>query len=130
MKDKMESFDSSMRGAVLALAGAIALSGCALPGIFYTNVTGPFAYRSAAPGDVKAKPTDPVVRGKSCQRSIFFLTSWGDSGYGAAVQNAMKGRPDDEVLYDVKCDASGKVYFFGVYSELCTIVTGKAGKTQ
>ena len=123
-------FAVNRRVPAVLTAGALALSGCALPGIFYTNVTGPFAYRSASPGDVRAKPTDPIVQGKSCQRSIFFLASWGDSGYGAAVQKAMKGQPKDEVLYDVKCDASGKVYLFGIYAELCTVVTGKAGKTQ
>ncbi len=109
------------------LAAILLLTGCALPGLIYTNVEGPYSYRSAVPSDVKASDKDPEARGEACQRSLFFLVSWGNGGYGAAVDKALNGR-QDAVLYNVKCDVAGEIYVFGLYSKLCTVVSGRIGK--
>lgn len=109
---------------LLALAAAAALlSGC---GILYTDVRGPRAYRTATPNDVKASPSDELVEGKACSRAVLYLVAWGDSGYAAASRDALKSR--DGVLYDVKTDVEVQSYLLGLYSRVCTKLTGRVGK--
>ncbi|MBI3298420.1 MAG: hypothetical protein HYZ75_09675 [Elusimicrobia bacterium] len=110
-----------MRFLVAALA-AVSLTGC-----LYTDVRMPRAYRSATPADVKAAPADAAVTGRSCMRSLLFLFAWGDAGYAAAARDALKESPD-AVLYDVKSDVKLNSYLLGLYSQSCTIVTGRAGR--
>jgi len=98
------------------------LFGC---GIIYTNVHVPRSYRSATPADVQSQKSDPVVRGEACNRSIFFLVAWGDGGYAGATRDALKGQPEGAILYDVKADVTAKSYVVGLYTKVCTIVTGK-----
>lgn len=119
------------------LSGLIAaglLNGCAAlgsipPGLLYTNTRSPRAYRSATPNDVSPRETDPVVTGRSCNRSLFYLVSWGDNGYARAVKNALK---DDAnaVLYDVRIDSRMRSFVLGLYMDSCTILTGKRGHVQ
>jgi hypothetical protein len=52
--------------------------------------------------------------------------AWGDGGYAAAVKNALAGR--DAILYDVKCDIKVNSVLLGLYTKVCTKVTGKAAK--
>ncbi len=111
------------KAAVLALTAAF-LGGC---GILYTGIQEPYSYRSASPIDVKAGPSDPIVSGESCNRSVLFLVSWGDGGYEGAVASALKGDTSD-VLYDVKADVKVRAYLLGLYTQTCTVVTGKIGK--
>ena len=105
----------------LAIA-ALLLSGC-----LYTDIRVPRAYRSATPADVKATPEDPAVSGRSCDRTVLYLAAWGDAGYAAAVRDALKDKPD-AILYDVKSDVKVNSYLLGLYSQTCTIVSGRAGK--
>ncbi len=102
---------------------AAASSAC---GILYTDVKLPRGYRSASPADVKASPDDPLVTGKSCSRSALYLVAWGDSSYASAVQDALKGR--DGILYDVRSDMKANAYLLGLYTRVCTVLTGKVAK--
>ncbi|MDE2491426.1 MAG: hypothetical protein KGM24_11290 [Elusimicrobia bacterium] len=111
-----------LRLALLPLLAA-ALSAC---GILYTDVKLPRGYRSASPSDVKAAPNDPLVTGRSCSRSALYLVAWGDSSYAAAVQDALKGR--DGILYDVRSDMKANAYALGLYTRVCTVLTGKLGQ--
>ncbi len=115
----------------LALA---ALSGCAtltsIPvGLLYTNAKSPRAYRSATAQDVAAKPSDPVVTGKSCNRSLLYLVSWGDNGYARAVKNALKDH-EEEILYDVRVDARVRSFILGLYTDTCTLLTARRGQIK
>lgn len=107
---------------ILLLASAALLSGC-----LYTDVRFPYAYRSATPADVKAAADDAIVTGRACSREALFLVAWGDSGFAAAVKDALKGR-GDAVLYDVKTDEKVNSYVLGLYSQNCTLVTGRVGR--
>ena len=108
-------------GSLLILATLLSF-GC---GIIYTDIQIPRAYRSATPIDVESKPTDKVVIGESCNQSVLFLFAWGEGGYVAATKNALKDEPAGSILYDVQTDMKGKVYVFGVYTRICTVVRGK-----
>jgi hypothetical protein len=112
-----------MKKALLLVLAAAALSGC---GILYTNIHSPYSYRSAVPSEVKAAPTDETLSGMGCSRSVLYLVAWGDGGYAAAVKHALAGR--DAILYDVKCDIKVNSVLLGLYTKVCTKVTGKAAK--
>lgn len=99
------------------------LSGC---GILVTDVKVPRGYRSATPSEVKAAPDDPLLSGRSCQRSLLYLVAWGDSSYDAAVKDALAGK--DLILYDVRSDMKVNSYVIGLFTRVCTIVTGKGAK--
>ncbi len=105
------------------MLAAVSLCGC---GILYTNIRSPLAYRSAAPSEVKTTPTDPSVTGEACNKSLLFLVAWGDGGYGVAAANALKDHSDG-VLYDVKCDVKVRLFLLGLYTKVCTLVSGKVG---
>ncbi|GJL65975.1 MAG: hypothetical protein NPIRA05_09460 [Nitrospirales bacterium] len=107
---------------LLILAASMFLSGC-----LYTDIQVPRAYRSASPIDVKAKTTDKVVVGESCNRSVLFLVAWGNGGYVGAINNALADEPTGSILYDVHVDVKATVYVFGLYAQTCTVVTGKVG---
>ncbi len=117
----MQHKTSRKVGLILILA-ALLFSGC---GIIYTDIEVPRAYRSATPIDVASKPTDKVVIGESCNQSVLFLVAWGKGGYVAATKNALENEPPGSILYDVQTDMKGKVYAFGVYTRICTVVRGK-----
>jgi hypothetical protein len=93
----------------------------------YTNVTVPRAYRSAAPSEVKASPTDPVVTGTACFRSVLYMVAWGDGGVAAACRNALAGQ-SDKVLYDVKSDIKQFSVVLGLYSRTCTRIEGRVAQ--
>jgi len=112
-----------VRRSLLPLLAAAGLCGC---GMLYTNIHSPRSYRSAVPSEVKATPTDETVSGMGCSRSVLYLMAWGDAGYGAAVQNALAGR--DAILYDVKCDMKVNSVLLGLYTKVCTKVTGRVAK--
>lgn len=109
---------------ILPILCAAGLSAC---GMIYTNIHGPRSYRSATPREVNALPEDPVVSGEACNQSVLFLVAWGDGGYAAAVRRALEGRPD-AILYDVKSDVRVLSALVGVYTKVCTRVTGKAAR--
>lgn len=111
-----------MRTAPLALLAAL-LSGC---GILYTDIKLPRAYRSASPSEVKGMPEDPLVTGNSCQRSLLFLVAWGDSSYASAVKSALAGK--DGILYDVRADVKVDAYAVGLYTKVCTVITGRLAR--
>ena len=100
----------------------LCLSGC---GLIFTNVEVPRAYRSATPGDVPNGKTDKMVSGEACNQSVFFLFAWGDGGYAGAVKKALKQEPANAMLYDVKADTRAQTVLFGLFSRICTIVTGR-----
>jgi len=110
-------------GFVISMAALFFLMGC---GIIYTNVHVPRAYRSATPSDVKAQKSDNLVKGTACNRSILFLVAWGDGGYAAATRDALKNEPDGAVLYDVRADLKAQSFVLGLYTKVCTVVSGKA----
>ena len=112
-----------MRRAIPLILAAAVLSGC---GILYTNIHSARSYRSATPAEVKASPTDETVSGMGCNQSVLYLVAWGDGGYAAAVKNALGGR--DAILYDVKCDIKVNSVLLGIYTKVCTKVTGKVAK--
>jgi len=102
---------------------AAALSSC---GILYTDVKVPRGYRSATPADVKTSPDDPLVSGKSCSRSVLWLVAWGDTSYEKALKDALGTR--DGVMYDVRSDMKVNAYVLGLYTKVCTVLTGKVAK--
>ena len=99
----------------------MAVSGC-----LYTNIHAPRAYRSATPADVKASTQDTPVTGKACFRCVLFMVAWGDGGYAAATRDALKDHPG-AILYDVKADVHSTSALAGIYSQACTVVSGRAG---
>lgn len=103
---------------------SLLLGGC---GILYTDVKLPRGYRSATPSEVKGTPEDPVVSGKACTRSALFLVAWGDSSYASAVKDALGTR--DGILYDVRADMKVNSYVIGLYTKVCTVITGKVAKS-
>ncbi|WP_447969635.1 TRL domain-containing protein [Nitrospira sp. M1] len=107
---------------LVMLVGSMLLSGC-----LYTDIQVPRAYRSASPIDVKAKATDNVVIGESCNRAVLFLVAWGNGGYVGAIKNALANEPTGSILYDVHVDVKATAYVFGLYTQTCTVVTGKVG---
>jgi hypothetical protein len=117
-----QRFSGSLRVLSFVLT-ALTLSGC---GLIYTNVRVPRTYRSATSGEVKAQKTDRIVSGEACNYSALFLVAWGNGGYAAATQKALEGEPDS-LLYDVKADVRA-FSVLGLYTKVCTIVTGKIAK--
>ena len=111
-----------MRSSLVFVLAAL-LSSC---GILYTDVKVPRGYRSATPADVKTAPDDPTVTGRSCSRSLLWLVAWGDTSYDAALKDALGTR--DGILYDVRSDVKVNAYALGLYTKVCTILTGKAAK--
>jgi hypothetical protein len=109
---------------VLVALAAVTAIGC---GALYTDIRVPRAYRSAAPSDVTATPSDATVVGEACYQSLFFLVAWGDASYAAAARNALGGHTD-ATLYDVKADQKATTYLVGLYSKVCTVLTGKVGR--
>ncbi len=114
--------NTSRKFGLMLIFAALLFSGC---GIIYTDIEIPRAYRSATPIDVASKPTDKVVIGESCNQSVLFLFAWGNGGYVAATKNALENEPPGSILYDVQTDMKGKVYAFGLYTRICTVVRGK-----
>jgi hypothetical protein len=51
--------------------------------------------------------------------------AWGNGGYAAAVKNALENEPPNSLLYDVKADTKAKSVLIGLYTSVCTVVTGK-----
>jgi hypothetical protein len=110
----------------LGLAALVAVTaiGC---GAIYTDIRVPRAYRSAAPSDVQAMPSDETISGQACYQSLFFLVAWGDAGYAAAARHALAGYPD-ATLHDVTADQKVTSVLVGLYSKVCTVLTGKVGR--
>lgn len=108
---------------VLPIALSALASSC---GLLYTDIKVPRGYRTATPAEVKSAADDPVVTGKSCNRSALFLFAWGDASYAKAVSDALGAR--DGILYDVKADVKVDAYLLGVYAKWCTVVTGRVAK--
>lgn len=102
-------------------AAALAAAGC-----LYTNIRSPRSYRSATPVDVKPSPQDLVVTGEACNQTVLYLVAWGNGGYIGATAKAMEGQ--EGVLYDVKTDIKVRSFLVGLYTRVCTVVTGKVGK--
>src|SRR4051812_13295093 len=99
------------------------LTGCASltsapPGLLYSNLRSPRAYRSATPADVVATNSDATVEAHACNRSLLYLFSWGDNGYIRAIKNATEGYPNG-VLYDVRVDARVRSFLLGLYNDNC-----------
>lgn len=110
--------------AVFTAIFSLLLSGC---GALYTNIHLPRAYRTATPNEVRSEKADPMVTGKACYQTVLFMVAWGDAGYAKATSNALKNE-SDAILYDVKADAQLRSVAFGLYTQACTIVTGKVAK--
>lgn len=102
---------------------AATLASC---GILYTNIKVPRGYRTATPAEVKSAPDDPTVTGQACNRSAAYLFAWGDGSYAAAVENALGKR--DGILYDVRADIKVNAYVLGLYTKVCTVLSGKVAK--
>jgi hypothetical protein len=108
----------------LAVVVGVVVAGC---GLLLTDVRVPRAYRSATPGDVKATPGDLTASGEACYQSVLYLVAWGDASYAAATRRAL-GSAEDATLYDVKADVKATSVLFGLYSRVCTVVTGRIGR--
>ena len=117
----MNQLLSRLTGSLLVLT-VLFLGGC-----IYSDVEFPRAYRSASPVDVqsKYKISDKIVTGEACNKLVLFVVAWGNGGYAAAVRNALENEPPGAILYDVHTDTKAESYFIGVYSKVCTVVTGK-----
>lgn len=111
-----------LRPFLLSLAAAT-LCSC---GLLYTNVKVPRGYRTATPAEVKSAPDDPTVTGKACNRSAIYLFAWGDGSYAAAVKDALGSR--DGIMYDVRADIKVNAYVLGLYTQACTMVSGRVAK--
>ncbi len=118
---------TGMKPGIRLSFAAIILSAGLTSGCLYTNVHGPRAYRSATPNDVKASAEDERVVGRACNRTVLYLFAWGDGGYAAAVEDALVKQPD-AILYDVQSDIQVTSVLLGIYSRICTVVTGKTGR--
>ena len=105
------------------LLAAGTLASC---GALYTYIKVPRGYRTATPAEVKSAPDDPTVTGQSCNRSVVFLFAWGDASYAAAVENALGKR--EGILYDVRADIKVNAYVLGLYTKVCTVLSGKVAK--
>ena len=105
--------------------GTVLLSGC---GLLYTNIHLPYSYNSATPSDVHPDKDDPIVMGKACNQTAAFLFAWGNAGYASATQKALEPYPKS-MLYDVKTDVKVTSYVVGLYTQTCTIVTGRVAKS-
>ena len=112
------------RRSVMLIIISLFLGGC---GLLYTDVQVPRAYRSASPVDVKSSATDKIAVGESCNHSVLFLVAWGNGGYVGAIRNALANEPTGSILYDVQADLKAKAYAFGLYTQTCTVVTGRVG---
>jgi hypothetical protein len=112
-----------VRRSVLALL-LVTFAGC---GLVYTDVRVPRAYRSATPSDVRPQPTDAAVSGESCYQSLLYLIAWGDASYASAASRALGG-DTGATLYDVKADVKATSLLFGLYSRVCTVLTGKVAR--
>ena len=99
------------------------LSSC---GLIYTNIKVPRGYRTSSPSEVKSASDDATVTGKACNRSALFLFAWGDGSYAAAVKDALGTR--DGILYDVRADMKVDAYLLGIYTKVCTVLSGKLAK--
>lgn len=108
---------------LLLLLAASSFSAC---GLLYTDIKVPRGYRTATPAEVKSSPEDPTVTGKACNRSAVFLFAWGDASYAAAVKNALGER--DGIMYDVRADVKVNAYVLGLYTKVCTVISGKVAK--
>jgi len=106
---------------LLPLACAGGLAGC---GLVYTDVRYARAYRASSPADLATSRADRTVTGTACSRSALFLAAWGDAGYAAAVKDALKEDPQ-ALLYDVRADFQAKSILAGLYTRVCTVVTGR-----
>ena len=113
-----------MRPLMMILAMSLGLSGC---GLIYTDIRVPRSYRSATPGEIKTQKTDRVVTGEACNYSVLFMVAWGNGGYAGATRKALEGEAD-AILYDVKADTRAKSILGGIYTKICTSVTGKIAK--
>jgi hypothetical protein len=102
---------------------AAATSAC---GILYTDVKVPRGYRSATPSDVKTSSDDPKVSGRSCSYSVLWMVAWGDESYDSALKDALKEH--DGIMYDVRSDVKVNAYALGLYTRVCTILSGKVAK--
>jgi TRL-like protein family len=100
----------------------LSLGGC---GLIYTNVDVPRAYRSATSGDVPSGKSEKIVSGEACYQSVLFLVAWGNGGYAEAVRKALQQEPSNSMLYDVTADTRAQSYLLGLYTRICTVVTGK-----
>ncbi len=121
-RDALYSYAFLMKPLLLLLA-ASTLSSC---GLLYTDIKVPRGYRTATPVEVKSSPDDPTVTGKACNRSALFLFAWGDASYAAAVANALGTR--DGIMYDVRADIKINAYLLGIYTQGCTMVSGRVAK--
>ncbi|MEK7689987.1 MAG: TRL domain-containing protein [Bdellovibrionota bacterium] len=109
--------------AITALAVfAASQSGCA-----FAQFKSPRSYRAATPAEVKANPSDPSTTGSTCMHQVLGLVAWGDAGYASAVEKALEGKNTASVLYNVKADTD-LLNVLGVYSRVCTVVSGQVGK--
>lgn len=104
-----------------ALLALLVATGC---GLVYTDVRVPRAYRSATPVDVKSRSDDRMVTGEGCNRSFLYLVAWGDASYAAAVRDALGGDAN-AILYDVKADIKATSMLLGLYTKVCTVVSGR-----
>ena len=93
----------------------------------FAQFKSPRSYRAATPAEVKTTKSDAVVHGESCFQQVLFLVACGEGGYAGATSDALKGQAEGSELYDVKSDTD-LFNVLGVYSKLCTRVTGKLGK--
>lgn len=112
-----------MRKLFLLPLFAVLLGGC---GILYTDIKVPRGYRTSSPSEVKSTAEDPTVTGKACNRSALFLVAWGDGSYAAAVKDALGTR--DGIMYDVRADMKVNAYVLGLYTKVCTVVSGRVAK--
>jgi hypothetical protein len=99
-----------------------------LSGCVFSDIRAPRQYRSSTPSEIHTTPTDPIVEGRSCAQSVIYLVAWGDEGYAASVRDALKEQPTGAILYDVRSDIQVKAYVFGLYTRVCTHITGRVGK--
>jgi len=113
----------AVRRSVLALV-LVGFTGC---GLVYTDVRVPRAYRSATPSDVRPQPADQAVSAEACYQSLLYLVAWGDASYASAASRALGGDAG-ATLYDVKADVKATSLLFGLYSRVCTVLTGKVAR--
>ena len=114
--------NSNRRHVLTALLFVLLLSaGC---GLVYTDVRMPRAYRSATPSEVVSHRSDRMVSGEGCNRSLLYLVAWGDASYAAAVRDAL-GDDTNAILYDVKADIKATSLLLGLYTKVCTVVSGR-----
>ncbi len=112
-----------MKNGLLAMAMVVGLGACGLNGVIYADYTTSRNWISLQRSDNSAAAE---AKGEACASSILGLVATGNAGFDAAYKAALASSGANS-LWDVRADTRFTT-ILGIYSTLCTEVTGKVSK--